>query len=130
MPAPGNGPQFHASSTISGFGCSPEDITRLLGLVPTRALLKGEVATADGSIRSPANIWTIDAPDTTEDSAEAQLEALASLIEPHVASFTTLPLGTTVTVGIDALDGSRLSPSYVPSRCLDVFAAIGAGLQF
>lgn len=113
-------PQFNALLVISEFECAPEYITEILQLDPARC---------EGLLVHDEGGWALQAPATEEDSVEARMEALSSLIRDHADRFTALPRGARVTVGYGVFNKERESLGYIPNHCLELFARIGAGLQ-
>src|SRR5438874_502023 len=77
---------------VTDFECPAEEITRLLGLSPTRTWRRGEKVHPRAQNTHRQNGWSLSAPcDPYTTGLEEQVEALLRLVAPHVDRFATLP---------------------------------------
>lgn len=125
-----DGAHYMASLMITQFDCDAGEITRLLGIEPDASWTSGEPVGPGDSIVHRENGWSIHAPDTPDDSAEAQVVALCRRIEPHVARFARLPCGTRVGVAVWEWRDADESGGRIPCACIAQLAAIGAEIVF
>ena len=90
--------QVMVSLRITDFECPAEEITRLLGLSPTRTWRRGEaVHLRAHNARHRQNGWRLSAPcDPSTTGLAEQLEALLCLVAPHAEQFAALPPGSEV----------------------------------
>ncbi len=77
---------------IADFECSPEEITKILEINPTKTWLKGEPVLPTARNFHKQNGWVLQSPNNSVNSTvDAQVESLLSIIAPHVDKFATLP---------------------------------------
>lgn len=89
-----------AKLIISGFDCTPEEITKILGISPHKTWLCGEKTTPKSIICYKSNDWLFSTPlfSIQESGLEKQIDLLMSTIKLAVESFKNLPENVSVTV--------------------------------
>ena len=81
---------------ITHFECSPDEITRILGITPTATWLQGEpIPKSAGGVRK-VNGWKLQSPTFPLGGPEEQTDALLNVITPHAWRFKNLPGGSAI----------------------------------
>jgi len=117
---------------ISGFEGSPDKISRVLGIQPTRTKLRGEPVSfgeLETKLRRKANFWILDSGRPTTADLADQVTAVVRQVQGSVPGFTDLPQGTTVTLTCAIYDYSRSVPLVFDASAISALAAIGADLN-
>lgn len=80
---------------ISDFVCPPEEITRILGVEPSRTWLKGQRTAGSVGAPLPSNRWQIDHPFDASRGNDLNLHiaSLLTVIRPIKSRFKALPAG-------------------------------------
>jgi hypothetical protein len=114
---------------VLGFDCSPEHISTLLGVEPTKSWLKGEPVHPRATNTHAENGWMRASPsDPTVASAEEGIRALLQLFQDPTV-FARLPKQSTVQLTC-TLFGYEYRPYvYVPAELVRTIATIGASID-
>ena len=84
---------------VTGFECEAPEISRLLGLTPTKTWRRGERVLAIASNLHHENGWRLDAPlETVDSTVNDQVESLLTVVLPQRDKFPLLPPGTTIVI--------------------------------
>ncbi len=80
--------KFHVSFRIHGFECSPDELTKQLGIKPTATLIKGEYRIIgrgkfERKRLNKENAWVLESEISRSKSLEEHLEHLLAQIRPH-----------------------------------------------
>ena len=115
---------------VTGFKCSPNEITRILGIPPTKAWVKGDPIIRSASAVRRWNGWKIEAPPPKTTSPEAQTKALLARIMPRAERFKHLPPGADVhlSCAIYAYDDSQRVFEF-SAKAVRELARIGAPIS-
>lgn len=117
---------------ISGFEGSPDAISRVLGMQPTRTQLRGEPVTfgeLKTKLRRKANFWILDSGLPTTAALADQVAAVVKQVEGAAARFTDLPEGSSVTLTCAIYDYSRDVALVFDTSVITALATIGADLN-
>ena len=79
---------------IYEFGCHPDTITQILGLVPTHIWIAGQTAPGPPSIATRpdrVDAWLLESPLAGGSEIEEQVDALISALAPQADRFRDLP---------------------------------------
>lgn len=77
---------------IADFECPPEEITEILGINPTKTWLKGQPVTPKAKNTRKENAWELLIDFSPENNTvDAQVESLLSIITPNIEKFANLP---------------------------------------
>ena len=86
--------EIKAKLKIADFECSPEEITEILGICPTKIWRNGEKVHPRAKNVYKSNGWMLASPcDPVNSSVDQQIEPLLSIIKPHIDAFEKLPSG-------------------------------------
>jgi hypothetical protein len=114
---------------VMGYECPAEEISRILGIAPSKTWVKGERVLPEASNVHRENGWVLKSPvdpkaTTVEDSIEVLLTTL-----PDLGAFERLPVGTEIQMTC-TIYAYRDRPSvYLPPQIVSRLARIGASLD-
>ena len=115
---------------IKGFKCSPEKITRLLGISPSKTWVRGGLIRSGHRAVHRFNGWSLVSPLAEVASPEEQTDALLAIIKPHSKRFKRLPSGAQLDLScaIYAYDDSQ-RVFYFSVETVKELAKIGAPIS-
>lgn len=120
-------PKVKVRLVFRGFSSDPDEITRILGIEPSRIGRKDDVR-SHAHIRVKENEWVIEAPGYGNASLQSQLKGLLELTTPAASRFASLPKGVTATILCGVSDYFRaVDLSFVAHVVRDI-GLIGAGI--
>ena len=123
--------EIKARLTVARFECSPEEITQILGIRPTKTWLRGETVTPRAKNVHKSNGWTLRAPcDPLNSTVDEQVDSLISIITPHIEAFAKLPTGVYIELSciLYVYDYSRPVIGFSAST-VRILAQIGANID-
>jgi len=121
--------EIKPSLVVRGFRVSPEEITRLLGVSPTKTWVRGDLVVPLSSVlKRKDNAWLLAAPCAHTEPLTKQVEALLTKIAPAAAKFRQLPQGSVVELYCAIYDYERSVVIQFSKRALHDLAEIGAGI--
>lgn len=85
--------EIHVKFIISGYECLPNEITKQVGVSPTKVWVKGKprlVLKNGKKIISKYNSWIIESELPTDEDPDAHLENILEKIRPHKKKFVEL----------------------------------------
>jgi hypothetical protein len=122
--------EYKVRLVITVFDCPPEDITRILGIMPTKTWVKGDRRVPEAGAVVDANVWQLNAPmDPTGGTLGEHIDALLEVVRAQLGAFRGLPpceieLGCTVyAYGRDAL------PISFSSETIRTLGIMGASID-
>jgi len=112
---------------INSFRCHPDEVTRILGLTPTKTWVKGDPYLKTGGPVHRGDGWSLSSGLPPATAPEEQVESLTKLIRPHTEKFKRLPRGSVVDLScaIYAYDDSQ-RVFFFPVEAVKTLAAIGS----
>jgi len=123
--------EIKARFTIAGFECSPEEITQILGIRPTKTWLRGEPVTSKAKNVYKENGWTLTSPcNPVSSTLDEQVDALISIIPPRIQAFAKLPAGVYIELAciIRVADYSQPVIGF-SANTIRIIAQIGANID-
>ncbi len=75
---------------ITGFPCTPDEVTQTLGVQPTRFWHSGDSGHDDTNQQSHENGWVIASGIPQNEEFQTHMEALLAIIEPRLDAFTDI----------------------------------------
>jgi len=76
---------------ITHFECSPDEITKILGISPTATWRKNDpIPKSTGGVRK-VNGWRLESPVKPTASPEGQINSLLEIVAPNINRFKQLP---------------------------------------
>ena len=129
-------PEIRVSVVIYDFDCAPEEITRLLGIQPTRSWRLGDpVSYADRLLpgasapKTKQNTWILDGPRSNSPSLAEHAERLIEIVMPAASRFKKLPQGTGIALNCAVYDYERRAILEFSNETLRALALIGADIS-
>lgn len=123
---------IRAKLIITGFDCTSEEITEILGISPHKTWLCGEKPIPKAITCYKSNGWQISTPlsSVQESSLEKQIDLLMAIIKPAVEAFKILPKNVSVTVSCPFYVNNPKSVALgVSIEAIQTMARIGAYLD-
>lgn len=120
------------SLIISGFEGSPDAISRVLELQPSRTQLRGEPVSfgeLKTKLRRKANFWILGSGCPSTASLQDQVAAIVRQVERAAERFRNLPDGASVTLSCAIYDYSRSVAIGFDASVISALGAIGADLD-
>jgi hypothetical protein len=118
------------SLKITGFVCSPEEISQILEMQPTRIWRKGELIHDRLQVRHGENGWMRSSGLTPDKSTEEQVRALIHALVPAKERFATLPDEAAVSILCVVYSEYGRPDISLPAGLVRKIADIGAGVEF
>jgi hypothetical protein len=122
--------EIRVTLKITDFECSPEEISNLLGIKPTKQWERGDVIDLRVTRRRGNNGWMLASGLSTESSVQQQIKVLLEILLPRKERFMVLPEGSRVAINC-IIYTNHGRPDI--SLSVDIVSAIGsinAGLDF
>jgi hypothetical protein len=114
---------------VLGFHESPENVSKVIGIAPTKAWRAGDPVLDKKENKQPENGWMLNSPvEPKSGDADAAILALVSSF-PSPEAFFRLPKGSRVQVTCTLYGYSERPWMYLSNRTLSALAAIGADLD-
>ena len=137
VPAPDRGqderPSIRASITVRDFAGSPEAITELLGLQPTRSGRAGElrrdVLGQPTSTMLRRSYWSLHSSVGQREPLARHVDDLASKVSQSISAFRRLPSGATVRLFCTIIPNGDLPLLTLTSDAMRVLAEMGAPVE-
>lgn len=123
--------EIKARLTVAEFECSPEEVTNLLGICPTKTWLCGETVTPRAKNVHKSNGCILISPrDPVNSTVDVQVDSLISIITPHIEAFAKLPAGVYIELSciIRVADYGRPVVGF-SADTVRVLAQIGANID-
>jgi hypothetical protein len=79
------------SLSITKFECSPSEITRILGIMPSKTWKKSDLIDKRALIKYKENGWRVSSSLSKNENLKTHIEDLLQIIIPHKAKFRNLP---------------------------------------
>jgi hypothetical protein len=126
-------PWIRASIVIRDFGGSPEEISALLGLQPTRSGRAGEPRTNVLGVRTSQTLrqsyWSLHSIVGPRESLSSHVDDLTTRVAHSMAAFRRLPAGATVRLRCTVIPEGNLPLFSLSCSGMRVLAEIGAHLE-
>jgi hypothetical protein len=114
---------FSATLRIYGDGLDFDEISRTLGVTPTRSHRKGERPSSD--VRPwPHDVWHYKAPVDREQPLGEHIMALWDTVRPHIPYLRELKQKFTVDIFCGYQSNSSTAGFLVDHRCLGLFSEL------
>lgn len=119
---------------IADFECSPEELTNIIGISPTRTWRQGDLVTPRTAHRYKENGWELSSGVSQHESFDNHVNALLDIIEPKIDAF--IEIGSkyfaTLSCAIYMYDNSEnsLPWPHFTKRSMAVLHHIGAEVDF
>ena len=123
-------PEIRVSINVCGHIRSPQEITELLGLVPTRTTVQGEPIPVPRTIlKYKRNCWILEGSSDPSCPFENQVDALLDRVTLLADKFSELPDDLTVAVHCVVYDYERATALILSRTAIRSAARIGAGID-
>jgi hypothetical protein len=113
---------------VFGFACAPDEITAILGILPSRTELRGDPV-PETILKKKHNRWIYDAPSETSTAFSEQVDRLMEALLPSAKRFRDLPTDSTVMVFCAVYDYERDVILEVSTRAVKAMSELGAKLS-
>lgn len=114
---------------VNEFDCDPDEITKILGVLPTKTARRGDLKIEGGTRRWTHNWWNLKSPvDPTVATGEEAVTALLDLL-PDPSAFGRLPPGSEVEVGCLLMGYAYRPWLHLSPPVMARLASIGAALD-
>lgn len=125
--------EVKARLNIAEFECSPEKITKILGIQPTKTWIKGEPINPIGKRVYKENGWMIESPiNPVNSNVDEQVESLLSVITPYVEAFANLPsdvyIELSCVIYVPSNDHGRPTVGF-SANTIKILAKLGANID-
>ncbi len=115
---------------ISGFRCSPEKISELLGIEATKQWKKGDIIDPRMKRRRENNGWMLESGLASDTTVDQQVKVLAEIFLPIKERFLALPKETMVAVNCVVYSTHGRPDISLPSDLVKAIGEIDADLDF
>jgi hypothetical protein len=126
-------PSIRASIVVRDFAESPDEISRLLGLQPTRSGRAGEprinVVGRQTSQTLRRSYWSLHSSVGPREPLAQHVDDLASKVSQSTSAFRRLPSGATVTLFCTIIPNGALPVLTLSCNAMRVLADIGAPVE-
>lgn len=113
---------------VYGFSCSPDEITKLLGMAPTRTWLRGDPVPRT-ILRREDNRWILNAACDTTVALREQVDSLLEQVSPAASRFAGLPSEARVQIFCAVYDSDRAVDLSFSKKAVEKIAALGAEIN-
>lgn len=126
-------PVIRASLVLRQFGEDPDEISRILGLLPARSGRRGDrhrnvLGRETGRI-VPKTYWALNSQAGSRDPLETQIASILEQVRDVRSAFDHLPPGTEVSLRCTVIPNGDLPLFQVGSQQMYELGAIGASLE-
>jgi hypothetical protein len=121
--------KVRARLIVLGFSCSPKDITKILGIDPTKSWMVGDRVLPVAKNVHHENGWSVDSPvDREHTTPEVAVQALLRLF-PDRNAFRRLPKDAEVQLTISVMGYTERPSVFLSRESIEALAEICASLD-
>jgi len=126
-------PSIRASISIRNFSGSPNEITRILGVEPSRSGTAGELRrNVRGRLTSEVlerSYWSLDSSMPPRSTLAQHIDDLLAQVRPITLAFSQLPPGTTVTLFSTIIPNGKIPTLSIHREAMRSLVEIGADVD-
>jgi hypothetical protein len=117
--------------SLAGFEEDPGEMTRRMGIEPTKSWRPGERTHGDKGVVLKENVWRLELPSKQEGAPDldSPITALLDVLEPCSQIIRTLPASVTRMISCAVYDETRRVTLSVASETIRRMAFLGCSLQ-
>ena len=120
--------KIYVKLEVSGFRESPDHISALIGVEPTRTYMRGD-SILRTRLKRKYNGWTVDAPCRHNVALAKQVDILLEQLAASAERFTRLPDGAVVLLLCAVYDYRGDAALYFSKRAVSLLALLGAEIS-
>jgi hypothetical protein len=115
---------------ITGFECSPDEISNIIDINPTKTWLKNEVIHKRALIRHKENGWILQSGLPRDTPIKIQIEDLLGVVLPRKQLFQKLPQGSKIAIYCVVYSTLGRPDISLEPEMVKAIAELGAALDF